>query len=129
MKNLFSWLFKSDSEKIKEQLLTGQLKEVELNGIKYFIKRLSASYILQLQGKQGKGTDLAVMENVLYELVANAVTDKKGNPVFSKDEVSGLDIFVLNSLITEVMDYNGLNPDAVGKAKDKLKNVETQSNS
>jgi hypothetical protein len=35
----------------------------------------------------------------------------------------------LNSLISEAMDYNGLNPNAVAKAKESLKNLKTQSES
>jgi hypothetical protein len=114
-------LFGNEGERIKKQLLNGKLKQVEIEGTKFYIRRLSAHFIFALQGKQKEEA-----EEALYSLVAAAVVDRKGQPVFTAEEAKGLNVFVLNSLIVEAMDYNALNPDSVDKARDQLKNLQTQ---
>jgi hypothetical protein len=123
-KKLLEKLFGNERETMKKKLLIGQLKQVELEGMKFYIKRLSASFIFDLQEKQ-KEKKLA-MEETLYILVSESVCDRDGKPLFSEEEARALNVFMLNSLITEAMDFNGLNPDAVDKARAKLKNAQTQ---
>jgi hypothetical protein len=123
-KKLLEKLFGNERETMKKKLLIGQLKQVELEGMKFYIKRLSASFIFDLQEKQ-KEKKLA-MEETLYILVSESVCDRDGKPLFSEEEARALNVFMLNSLITEALDFNGLNPDAVDKARAKLKNAQTQ---
>jgi hypothetical protein len=123
-KKLLEKLFGNERETMKKKLLIGQLKQVELEGMKFYIKRLSASFIFDLQEKQ-KEKKLA-MEETLYILVSESVCDRDGKPLFSEEEARALNVFMLNSLITEAMDFNGLNPDDVEKAREKLKNAPTQ---
>jgi hypothetical protein len=66
------------------------------------------------------------MDETLYILVAESICDREGEALFTAEEARGLNVFLLNSLITEAMDFNGLNPDAVDKAREKLKNAQTQ---
>lgn len=124
MKKLLEKLFGSERDRAKKTLLQGQLKQVEIEGAKFYVRRLSASFIFDLQGKQ-KENKLAT-EETLYILVAESICDREGMPLFTADEARGLNVFLLNSLITEAMDFNGLNPDAVDKAREKLKNAQTQ---
>jgi hypothetical protein len=123
-KKLLEKLFGSEREKAKKALLQGQLKQVEVEGAKFYVRRLSASFIFDLQKKQ-KDNKLA-MDETLYILLAESICDRDGEPLFTADEARGLNVFLLNSLITEAMDFNGLNPDAVDKAREKLKNAPTQ---
>jgi hypothetical protein len=124
LRKLLDRLFGSEREKAKKALLTGTLKQVEVEGFKFYVRQLSASFIFDLQKKQ-KNSELA-MDETLYILLAESICDRDGEPLFTADEARGLNVFLLNSLITEAMDYNGLNPDAVDKAREKLKNAPTQ---
>jgi hypothetical protein len=123
-KKLLDRLFGSERDRAKKALLQGQLKQVEVEGAKFYVRRLSASFIFDLQEKQ-KNQELAV-EDTLYALVAASICDRDGVSLFTADEARELNVFLLNSLITEAMDFNGLNPDAVDKAREKLKNAQTQ---
>jgi hypothetical protein len=123
-KRLLEKLFRSERERAKKALLTGQLKLVEVEGMKFYVRRLSAHFIFDLQEKQK--VEVLSMEDTLYRLVAESICDRDGEPLFTEDEAKGLSVFLLNSLITEAMDFNGLNPDAVDKAREKLKNAPTQ---
>ena len=134
-KKFWNWLTSlfDEDKRIKQQLMTGTLKKVEVEGISYYIKRVSAQFIFDLQVKQkahskGKKISEQVAEDVIYELTSAAVCNKKGKPLFTKEDARRLNIFVLNSLVVESMDYNGLNPDAVEKGREKLKNLKGQSN-
>jgi hypothetical protein len=124
MKKLLERIFGSERERAKKALLTGQLKQVEVEGMKFYVRRLSAHFIFDLQEKQK--VEVLSMEDTLYCLVAESICDRDGEPLFTEDEAKGLSVFLLNSLITEAMDFNGLNPDAVDKAREKLKNAPTQ---
>jgi hypothetical protein len=119
-------LFQSDSEKIKQQLTVGKLKEVEFDGIKFYLKRLPLQTIFDLQVKQ-KAEEID-FEQTLKILLMLSVCDKNGKQVFSaEDEIDSLSFVTLNSLITEVQDYNNLNKEATEKARQELKNLKAQS--
>ena len=117
-------LFKSEAENTKNKLIAGSLKPLEIDGVKFFLRRLSASYIIDLQKRNKQN---ALTEENFFEMLSKSVCDKKGNLVFTVEDSKQLDIFVLNTLITEMMSYNALNKDSVERAKEELKNLKPKS--
>lgn len=123
---MFSWvksLFKSETEKTKQQMSLNRLKKVEVDGVAFYLKRLSAAYIISLQEINKKS---ALTEQNFFEMLSKSICDSKGNSIFSLDEVQQFDIYMLNMLVTEMMNFNGLNKDSVEKARSELKNMTAQ---
>jgi hypothetical protein len=97
-------------------------KKIELEDGDIYIKLLNANQIFQLQNKN---KDEAPSESMLFELASICVCDKSGNTFMSPEDISLLDMETINKIIIAIYEFNGLNPDAVAKAKEVLKSTES----
>lgn len=128
MNNLTSWfhsLFMSEADKTRQSILSSRLKLVKVGDTKFYLRALPASFILELQTRL-KGKNNVPAEEDMFEMLSRSICDSKGNPILSVEQAKELDMLMLNSLATEMMDFNALNPDAVEKAKAELKNLQAE---
>lgn len=105
----------------KEMLLKAsrKLKKISLDAGDIYIKALSANEVFDLKNKTSvEKPD----EQTLYFLVSLSVCDKEGKTILEVEDVANLDIETINKIVIEIYEFNGLNPDAVAKAKEQLKN-------
>lgn len=116
LQNLFS-----EDSRLKDDLLSVNVKEVTLpSGKKAYLRALSADILMS---KQDKGN---FTEEDYFELVSQSVCNRRGKLLLTTNDVRKMDFALLNFFAIEVIDLNNVNPDAVEKAKEELKKVQTE---
>lgn len=112
----------------RDDILKAALKtrRVSLENGDVLIKALPASAVFSMrEATDGK----APSEDALYKLVALSICDERGNAILSIEDVANLDLVTINTVIAEIYSLNGLNPEAVEKAKAELKKIQAKGRS
>jgi hypothetical protein len=81
------------------------------------IRSLSAQKVLKLQDNLIDGKANA---NYFNNLISLSIVDENNELVYTFDEASELDSKPFNEIILAISEANGMNPDAIAKAKEEL---------
>lgn len=83
------------------------------------VRALPAKFVLDLKGRELSDSDF-------YEIIALSVLDDDGQQMMTAEEAARLDFVTMNELAIGIMDFNNLSMEAVKRAKESLKKVQTE---